>query len=306
MHVASDVSALVGGTPLVRLGRLSAGTGATLLGKLETRNPGGSVKDRVARAMLEAAEASGRLGEGATLVEPTSGNTGIALAMMAAARGLKLVLTMPETMSRERVALLRALGAEVVLTRGALMGDAVRAARRIADETPGALALMQFDNPENPAAHEATTGPELWADTAGTIDVFVAGVGTGGTITGVGRYLKRMKPGVRVVAVEPSRAAVLSGKRARGHRIQGIGAGFVPAVLDRSVLDEVLTVDDEVALTHARRLAREEGLLVGISSGAAVAAALALARRPAFAGKTIVTMLCDSGERYLSTELFEV
>ena len=305
MNVAEDVGALVGRTPLVRLRRATAGARATVLGKLEARNPGGSVKDRVARAMLDEAAASGRLGPRTTLVEPTSGNTGIALAMMAASRGLRLTLTMPETMSRERVRLLAALGAEVVLTPGALMVEAVRAARRLVDERPDALSLMQFENPANPAAHEATTGPEIWDDTLGEVDVFVAGVGTGGTITGVGRYLKRKKPSVRVVAVEPSRAAVLSGKRPSSHRIQGIGAGFVPAVLDRSVLDHVVAIDDDVALAHARALARDEGLLVGISSGAAFAAAKDLASRPELEGKIIVTMLCDSGERYLSTELFE-
>jgi cysteine synthase A len=302
MH--DDVSTTIGRTPLVRLRRFGRGLAGALAGKIEGRNPGGSVKDRIGLAMVEDAERRGLLGPGSVLVEPTSGNTGIALALVAAAKGYRLTLTMPETMSRERVALLRAYGAEVVLTPGTLMGPAVEEARRIARETPGAVLLQQFENPANPAAHRATTGPEIWEDTAGAVDAVVAGVGTGGTITGVGEALKERKPGVRMIAVEPEGAAALSGGRIGPHGIQGLGAGFVPRNLRREIVDEVLTVTDDEALDTARRLAREEGLLVGISSGAALSAALKVAARQEMHDKLVVVVLCDGGERYLTTPLF--
>jgi cysteine synthase A len=305
MPIHDSVVATIGRTPLVRLPRIGAALGVTLLGKLESRNPGGSVKDRIGAAMIEDAERRGVLGPGATLIEPTSGNTGVALAWVAAAKGYRVILTMPERMSRERVALLRFLGAEVVFTPGSLMRDAVDKAGELAARTPGAVLLQQFKNPANPRAHRETTAVEIWDDTAGAVDIFVAGVGTGGTITGVGEVLKERKPGVRIVAVEPSKAAVLSGKKAANHTIQGIGAGFVPELLNRAVLDEIVTVADDDAYLHARRLAREEGLLLGISSGAALAAALTVAARPESRGKTVVVMLPDTGERYVTTPLFE-
>jgi cysteine synthase A len=299
-----DATATIGGTPLVELRRLARGFPGRVAAKLEMRNPCGSVKDRLGLALIEDAERRGVLRGGMTLVEATGGNTGIGLAFAAAIRGYRLLLTMPESMSAERVALLRHLGAEVVLTPGILMGDAMRRARRLVDETPGALMLDQFANPANAEVHRRTTAPEIWKDTNGAVDVFVSAVGTGGTITGVGEVLKSRKSGVRVVAVEPSGAAVLSGGPAGEHRMPGIGVGFVPAVLNRAVLDEVIAVSDEDAFACARRLAREEGILAGVSSGAALHAALEVASRPDAAGKLIVVLLADTGERYVTTSLF--
>jgi len=301
--IHKNVSETVGKTPLVDLGRIGAGLGARLVAKIESRNPCGSVKDRIGVAMVDAAEKQGLLTKGATIVESTSGNTGIALAFVAAARGYKLILTMPERMSIERVVLLRLLGAEVILTPGSLMRDAVDRAKQLAAEIPGAVQLKQFENPANPEIHRQTTAQEIWNDTEGAVDIFVAGVGTGGTITGVGEVLKQKKPGVRIVAVEPENAAVLSGKKARNHMIQGIGAGFIPAILNRDIIDEVIAVTEDDAFVCARRLAREEGILAGISSGATLAAALAIAARPESKGKLIVTMVCDTGERYINTPL---
>jgi len=300
-----DVVETVGKTPLVELRRIAKGLPGRVAAKLEARNPCGSVKDRIGVAMIRDAEAKGLLRPGATLIEPTSGNTGIALAFVSAARGYRLILTMPESMSRERVALLGYLGAEVVLTPGTLMQPAVAKARELARDIPGAVMLDQFDNPANPDVHRRTTAVEIWEDTGGEIDCFVAGVGTGGTITGVGQMLKKNKPGVRVVAVEPARCAVLSGKKPGHHLIQGIGAGFVPPILDRSVIDEVIAVSEDDAFTHARRLAREEGIAAGISSGAALAAALTVARRPEARGWLIVVIIPDSGERYVTTPLVD-
>lgn len=301
--IYNDVTQLVGRTPLVRLNRVN-GTGATVLAKLEYYNPANSVKDRIGVAIVEAAEASGELRPGGTIVEGTSGNTGIALAMVGAARGYHVVLTMPESMSRERRAMLRAFGAELVLTPAAEgMRGAVAAAERIAAERGGILA-RQFDNPANPAAHHATTGPEIWADTEGRVDAVVDGVGTGGTISGTGKYLKEQNPALRVFAVEPDESPLLTKGQAGGHGIQGLGANFVPANYDASVVDEVLTVNTPRAIDMARRLGTEEGIVCGISSGASVAAALEVAARPKFAGRTIVAIVCDFGERYLSTPLF--
>ena len=294
----------VGKTPLVALTRVGRGLPGRLAGKLESHNPCGSVKDRIGVAMVDEAERSGRLKPGATIIEPTSGNTGIALAFVAAARGYRLIVTMPERMSAERAALLSYLGAEVVTTPGTLMREAVARAEELRQQIPGALVLGQFSNPANPDIHRRTTAVEIWEDTGGEVDVLVAGVGTGGTITGVGEVLKQRKPGVRVVAVEPAKAAVLSGQAPSNHLIQGIGAGFVPPILNRSVIDEILAVSEDEAFACARRLAREEGLLCGISSGAALAAALAVAERPDSAGKLITVVLPDSGERYVSTPLF--
>jgi len=305
MPVYDSVVDTVGGTPLIRLARLASGSAAKILGKMESRNPCGSVKDRIGVAMIRDAERRGQLRPGATIVEATSGNTGIALAFAAAALGYKLIITMPESMSKERIGMLRLFGAEVVLTRGGLMKDAVDRAVDIARKTPGAVMLEQFRNPANPEVHRNTTAIEIWEDCGGVIDAFVAGVGTGGTITGVGQVLKQKRPGLRVIAVEPADSAVLSGKPPGPHFIQGIGAGFVPEILDRSVIDEVVTVSERAAVDHARRLAREEGILAGISSGAAVAAAVKVARRPEMSGKTIVVILPDTGERYLSTALIE-
>jgi len=305
-RILDGVIQTVGGTPLVKLRRLGAGLGATIACKLESRNPCGSVKDRVGVAMIEDAERRGLLHPGATLVEPTSGNTGVALAFAAATKGYHLVLTMPERMSRERIALLRYLGADVVLTPGTLMRAAVERAGEILREKPGAVMLQQFANPANPEAHRRTTAPEIWDDTGGAVDIFVAGVGTGGTITGVGEVLKAKKPSVRCVAVEPAKAAVLSGGKPGNHLIQGIGAGFIPEVLNRAIIDEVVAVSEDDAFEYARRLAREEGLLCGISSGAAMAAALQVAARPESQGKLIVVMLPDTGERYVTTPLFDV
>jgi cysteine synthase A len=307
-RVWSNVTGTIGRTPIVELARVAAATrpevSGRVLGKMESRNPFGSVKDRIGIAMVEDAERRGLLRPGATLIEPTTGNTGVALAAVAAAKGYKLMVTMPERMSRERVALLRYLGAEVVMTPGSLMRDAVARAGELVREIPGAVMLEQFKNPANPEAHRRTTGPEIWDDTGGAVDVFVAGVGTGGTITGVGEVLKARKPGVKVVAVEPAKAAVLSGARPGNHMIQGIGAGFVPDVLNREVIDEVVAVTEDEAFAAARRLAREEGILAGISSGAALAAALAVAQRAESRGKVIVVMLPDTGERYVTTPLF--
>ena len=308
MGIASDITALIGSTPCVRLNRLPLENGclAEVVAKLESFNPSASVKDRIASAMVLEAEAQGTIQPGRTvLVEPTSGNTGIALAMVAAARGYRLILTMPDTMSTERRAMLRAYGAELQLTDGAEgMAGAIALAQELETEIPGAYLLQQFDNPANPAVHERTTAEEIWRDCEGRLDALVAGVGTGGTITGCARLLKQRNPDLHVVAVEPAGSAVLSGKPPGAHRIQGIGAGFVPAVLDRDLIDEVIAVDDAAAMETGRRLARAEGLLCGISSGAAVAAALQLAQRPSFAERRIVVMLASYGERYLSTPMF--
>ena len=298
---------LIGHTPLVEVTRLeqSLQLGARLLVKLEYFNPAGSVKDRIAKAMIEDAEAKGLLKPGSVIIEPTSGNTGIGLAAIAAAKGYRIILTMPETMSVERRNILKAYGAEIVLTEGAKgMKGAIARAEELAAELPGSFIPGQFDNPANPAMHFATTGPEIWEDTDGAVDAFVAGVGTGGTVTGVGEYLKQQKPSVRVVAVEPADSPVLSQGRGGAHKIQGIGAGFVPKVLNTGVYDEVFPVQNQEAFEAARLLARREGISVGISSGAALHAAIQLAGRPEFAGRTIVALLPDSGDRYYSTPLF--
>ena len=299
-----DLTATVGTTPLVELARSASGLPGRVVAKLEMRNPCGSVKDRVGVALIEDAERQGVLRRGMTVVEATGGNTGIGLAFVAAIRGYRLILTMPETMSKERVALLRQLGAEVVLTPGILMGDAVARAAQLVKEIPSAIMLDQFSNTANPAVHRQTTAVEIWEDTRGAVDVFVCAVGTGGTITGVGEVLKQRKPSVRLVAVEPANAAVLSGKPAGNHLIPGIGVGFVPEVLNRSILDEVIAVTDEEAFACTRRLAREEGIVAGVSSGAALHAALGVASRKHCAGKLIVVVLADTGERYVTTDLF--
>jgi len=301
--IAQSITDLIGRTPLVRLGRLDEGTGTRILGKLESFNPAGSVKDRIGLAMIEAAEADGRLTPGnSVIVEPTSGNTGIALAFVAAAKGYRCILTMPETMSLERRNLLRAYGAELVLTPGTEgMRGAIAKAQEIADEIDGAFIPQQFENPANPEVHRRTTAEEIWRDTDGDVDVLVAGVGTGGSITGVGEILRERRPGFRTVAVEPTDSPVLSGGQPGPHRIQGIGAGFVPSVLNTEVYDEVVTCPSEEAFDMTRRLARELGILVGISAGANVWAAVQVASRPESAGTTIITFLCDTGERYLST-----
>ncbi len=303
-RAAAEASAVIGNTPLVQLRRLGEGLGAEVVAKLEYLNPGGSVKDRIGVAMIEAAERDGALAPGGTIVEPTSGNTGIALAMVCAARGYDLVLTLPEGMSRERAKLLRAYGAEVHETPSlGGMAEAIRLAEEIAAER-GAVMPQQFSNPANPEVHRRTTAEEIWADLEGQVDALVTGVGTGGTITGVGQVLKERRPDVQVVAVEPATSAVLSGRPPGPHKIQGIGAGFVPEVLDRDVIDEVIAIDDETALDSARAAAEREGLLVGISAGAAFHAALELAARPQMAGKRIVTIACDGGERYMSLPFF--
>ena len=305
--IYASVDRLIGNTPLVRLSNIEKELGLrfTLLAKPECLNPAGSVKDRVARAMLDDAEARGVLTKDSVIIEPTSGNTGIGLASVAAARGYRLIIVMPDTMSVERRQILRALGAELVLTEGARgMAGAIARAEELAKETPGAFIAGQFVNPANPDVHYRTTGPEIWEDTDGQVDVFVAGVGTGGTVTGVGRYLKEKKPTVKIIAVEPSDSPVLSGRKAGPHKIQGIGAGFVPKVLDTSVYDEVVTVGSEDAFRLGRLMGRREGLLVGISSGAALAAAIEVGNRPENEGKTVVALLPDTGDRYLSTALF--
>jgi cysteine synthase A len=302
-RVAESILDLIGNTPLVRLGRLSPAGGATILAKVESRNPGGSVKDRIARSMIEDAEHRGVLRPGSTLVEPTSGNTGIGLAIVAAVKGYRLILTMPDDMSLERRRLLARLGAELMLTPAIEgMTGAVYAAQELCRAHPGYVMLQQFENPANPEAHRRTTALEILEATGGKLDGFVAGVGTGGTITGVGEVLRQRLPRVRIVAVEPARSPVLSGGKARVHGIQGIGASFVPGILNRTVIDEIVQVKDEDAMATALRLAREEGLLVGISAGANVWAALGVAERLG-AGRTIVTVLCDTGERYLSVPL---
>jgi cysteine synthase A len=305
--IATSLTQLVGNTPLLQLSNFSreAQLGATVVAKLEYFNPAGSVKDRVALAMIEAAEANGTIAPGATLIEPTSGNTGVGLAFVAAAKGYKLILTMPDTMSIERRNLLAALGAQLELTPGSAgMKGAIARAEELRAQTPGSVILQQFENPANPATHRATTGEEIWRDTDGQVDIFVAGVGTGGTVSGVGAALKAHNPQVRIVAVEPATSPVLSGGQPGAHKIQGIGAGFVPKNFDRSVVDEIITISNEDAFAASRAAAHTEGLLVGISSGAALAAASQLARRPENAGKTIVALLPDTGERYLSTALF--
>ncbi len=306
MTIAGSILDLIGRTPLVRINRMVDGD-VRLLAKLESFNPMGSVKDRIAWAMIRDAEERGLLQPGNVVIEPTSGNTGIGLAFVCAVRGYRLVLTMPETMSAERRRILRAFGTKLVLTPGDLgMKGAVEEARRILAATPGAFMPSQFDNPANPRIHEQTTAEEIWEDTGGEVDLFVAGIGTGGTVTGVGRVLKARKPGVRIVGVEPTGSPLLSEGKTGKHRIQGIGAGFVPEVLERGLLDEVIAVSDADAAETARRLAREEGIFAGISSGAAVWAALQVAAREDSAGKTIVVVLPDTGERYLSTDLWEV
>ena len=305
IYTAADQ--LIGRTPLLRLVRLEQqlGLNAALLAKLESFNPAGSVKDRVAKAMLDDAEAKGLIGPGGTIIEPTSGNTGIGLASVAAARGYRVIIVMPDTMSVERRQLMMAYGAELVLTPGAKgMTGAIEKAKELAHETPGSFIPGQFENPANPDAHYRTTGPEIWEDTDGKIDLFVAGVGTGGTITGVSRYLKEQNPAIHVAAVEPADSPVLSGGKAGPHKLQGIGAGFVPDALDQNAYDEVLTVTTEQAFETSRALGRAEGVLAGISSGAALAGAIRLAKLPENAGKTIVTLLPDTGDRYLSTGLF--
>ena len=305
MTVFDDVTKLVGRTPLVKINRLFGDSRATVLAKLEFYNPANSVKDRIGVAIVDAAEASGELQPGGTIVEGTSGNTGIALAMVGAARGYRVVLAMPETMSKERRALLRAFGAELVLTPGPEgMRGAVAKANEIAESTPGAILARQFANPANVEIHRRTTAEEIWADTEGGVDIFVAGVGTGGTISGVGQVLKERKPEVTVVAVEPAESPILNGGQPGPHKIQGIGANFVPEILDRSVIDEVIDVSSDTAVDLARRAAAEEGLLVGISSGAALAAAGEVAGRPENQGKTIVVIIPSFGERYLSSVLY--
>ena len=303
MPVYTDISQLIGRTPLVELTHIEKELGLTarVLAKVEFFNPAGSVKDRAALSMIEAAEQSGALLPGGLLIEPTSGNTGIGLAMLAAVRGYRAVIVMPDTMSAERVALMKAYGAEVILTPGALgMGGCIEKAKQLNAENPGSIIAGQFTNPANPQAHYATTGPEIWQDAEGRVDIFVAGIGTGGTVTGTGRYLKEQDPAVRIVGMEPAASPLLTEKRAGKHRIEGIGANFVPDVLDRTLLDEVVTVTNEDAVATARLLARKEGLFAGISSGAAAAAAIALAQRPENKGKTIVALLPDAGSRYLS------
>lgn len=307
--IKKSAAELIGNTPLLEASKYAAKaevTDATILVKLEYLNPAGSVKDRVALAMIEDAEAKGLLKPGATIIEPTSGNTGIGLASVAAAKGYKAILTLPETMSVERRTFLKAYGAEIVLTEGAKgMKGAIAKAEELRDSIPGAVILGQFDNPANPAAHKATTGPEIWAQTDGKVDIFVAGVGTGGTVSGVGEYLKSQNPDVKIVAVEPATSPVLSKGEAGPHKIQGIGAGFVPATLNTKIYDEVIAIENDDAFAEGAAFGKAEGVLVGISSGAALKAATILAKRPENKGKVIVALLPDSGDRYLSTALFQ-
>lgn len=306
-RIYKSIEEMIGGTPLLQLGNYGKkhGLGANLLAKVEAMNPGGSAKDRVAKRMVEDAERAGILREGATIIEPTSGNTGIGLAVMAAARGYRAIIVMPDTMSMERRLLMTAFGAELVLTEGQKgMAGAIERAEELAKEIPDSFIPGQFDNPSNPAAHYDSTGPEIYEDTDGKVDIFVAGIGTGGTITGVGRYLKEKNPAVKIVGVEPASSPLLTKGTAGPHGLQGIGANFVPSILDRSVTDEIMTVTDEEAYETGRELARTEGLLAGISAGAAAFAAAELAKRPENAGKNIVVLLPDTGDRYLSTEMF--
>lgn len=307
MAIAKNLTELIGNTPLLELGTFSAARGlkTPIIAKVEYFNPGGSVKDRIALAMIEDAEARGVLKPGATIIEPTSGNTGVGLALVSAVKGYRLILTMPETMSVERRNLVKAYGAEVVLTPGADgMKGAIAKAEALRDATPGSVILQQFENPANPAKHYATTGQEIWRDTDGKVDIFVAGVGTGGTVSGIGKALKEKNPDVKIVAVEPLSSPVLNGGKSGAHKIQGIGAGFVPKTYDADVVDEVFDVDNDDAIRTGRQLAQEQGLLVGISSGAAAFAAAEIAKRPENAGKRIVVLLPDTGERYLSTILY--
>ena len=306
MKIANNITELVGNTPLVKLNRVTAGAGATVVTKLEFFNPGHSVKDRIAVAMLDAAQAAGQLGPDTVVLEPTSGNTGIGLAMACAARGIKCAFVMPETMSRERKLLLKAYGAELILTPGPEgMGGAIAKAKELAASDPKYFVPQQFENPANPEIHRNTTGEEIWRDTDGQVDIVVSGIGTGGTITGIGEVLKAKKPGVKIVAVEPDASPVLSGGQKGPHPIQGIGAGFVPGVLNTAIYDEVIRVKNDDAFATARQMATDEGLLVGISSGAATWAALELAKRPENAGKLIVVIIPSFGERYLSTALYQ-
>lgn len=306
-NIYTSADQLIGKTPLLELTQIekSEGLNAKILAKLEYFNPAGSVKDRIAKAMIDDAEAKGILKTGSTIIEPTSGNTGIGLASVAAARGYRIIIVMPETMSVERRQLMKAYGAELVLTEGAKgMKGAIAKAEELAEEIPGSFIPGQFVNPANPEVHERTTGPEIWEDTDGKVDIFVAGVGTGGTITGTGRYLKKQNPDVKVVAVEPASSPVLSQGKAGSHKIQGIGAGFVPDVLDTKIYDEIISVENDDAFAAGKLVGKKEGVLVGISSGAAIWAAIELAKRPENAGKTIVALLPDTGDRYLSTPLF--
>lgn len=307
MNIANNVTELVGNTPLVKLNRVTEGVGATILAKLEFFNPGSSVKDRIAVAMVDAAEKAGKINQNTTIVEPTSGNTGIGLAMVCAARGYKLIITMPETMSRERRMLMRAYGAELVLTPGPEgMGGAIAKAKELADANPDSFFIpQQFENPANPEVHRNTTAVEIWNDTDGKVDIVVAGVGTGGTITGIGEVLKQKNPNIQIVAVEPAASPVLSGGAKGPHPIQGIGAGFVPSILNTEIYDEVVQVPGEAAFETARAVGSQEGVLVGISSGAAVWAAIQVGKRPENKGKNIVVIIPSNGERYLSTALFE-
>ena len=306
MKIYESINGLVGNTPLLRVNNYNKGGKADILAKLEYFNPAGSAKDRVGMAMITAAEEQGILKEGGTIIEPTSGNTGVGLAAVGSAKGYRVILTMPDTMSVERRMLLKAFGAEVILTEGAKgMSGAIEKAQELNREIDGSIIAGQFENPANSAIHRSTTGPEIWRDTDGKVDIFVAGVGTGGTITGVGEYLKIMKPDVKIVAVEPSDSPLLSQGKAGPHKIQGIGANFVPDVLNKDIIDEIITVTSEDAFASAKKMARSEGILVGISSGAALYAAAQLAMRPENEGKTIVALLPDTGERYLSTGIFE-